>query len=79
MDYYSQVEQGTYSPQVKRLMFDITLVISLVISIMYEWTGYARATNILWEMALKSGDYPIFGICLGMQIMATISNNNGRM
>ena len=75
MDYYSQAEQGTYSPQVKRLMFDITLVIS----IMYEWTGYARATNILWEMALKSGDYPIFGICLGMQIMATISNNNGRL
>ena len=75
MDYYSQAEQGTYSPQVKRLMFDITLVKS----IMYEWTGYARATNILWEMALKSGDYPIFGICLGMQIMATISNNNGRL
>ena len=75
MDYYSQGGQGTYSPQVKRLMFDITLVIS----IMYEWTGYAKATNILWEMALKSGDYPIFGICLGMQIMATISNNNGRL
>ena len=40
-------------------------------------TGYAKAAKILWDMALKSGDYPIIGVCLGFNLMATLSNNNG--
>ena len=43
----------------------------------FDLTGYAKAANILWEMALKSRDYPIFGICLGFNLMATLSNSNG--
>ena len=39
--------------------------------------GYAKAANIFWGRALKEGNYPIFGVCLGFNIMATMSNNNG--
>ena len=45
--------------------------------ISHSTTGYAKGAKILWDLALKSGDYPIIGFCLGFNIMATLSNNNG--
>ena len=72
MGCYFLVEGGNYSPQVTECMLQINLH-----RISHSSTGYAKAANILWDMALKSGDYPIFGICLGFNLMATLSNNNG--
>jgi hypothetical protein len=45
------------------------------------FTGYATAGKVLWNYATKSnseGDqYPIWGTCLGFELIATLSNNGG--
>ena len=72
--YTGKQQQGQNLPNLGAALKWGPVVLGFKVVRLSLFSGYASAGKSIWQMALESGDYPIWGTCLGFELIATLSN-----